>query len=118
MTEVLILEDEAIVAIDMAMWLEEQGYRVRGPFESGEKALESIARSTPDVAILDVNVQGEQDGLAVAERLKSQQVPFVIVTGYSATGYFENTDFLDGPILSKPYSQTELLKVLKSLNPV
>jgi len=81
---VLVVEDEFLVALEVESALEDLGCSVVGPFAKLAKALDA-ARSTPlDSAILDINLNGEMV-YPLAEFLTSQKVPFVFITGYTAS---------------------------------
>lgn len=80
---VLIVEDEAMIAMDMAQLLGAMGAEVIGPVASVEDALALIvdAAIRIDRAVLDINLRGQQ-GFAVADALLARGVPFVFATGY------------------------------------
>jgi DNA-binding NarL/FixJ family response regulator len=78
---VLIVEDEFLVAIDLASIVESIGHEVVGPVQSARSAID-LARTRPvDVALLDVNL-GTVTAAPVADVLDKQGVPYVIVTAY------------------------------------
>ena len=65
---ILVVEDEALIAMDLQALLEEAGYCVLGPANTSEAALALIERDEPDVALLDVNL-GRSDAFGVANAL-------------------------------------------------
>jgi PAS domain S-box-containing protein len=78
---ILVVEDEFIVAQDLAQRLEALGYRVAGTAASGERALELAAAQAPDLALMDISLRGEMDGLATAQALRRRHdIPSVFVT--------------------------------------
>src|SRR3954470_681835 len=79
----LIVEDDYLIAADLASSLEELGAEVIGPAGTVEDALELVQRSgeTLDGAVLDINLR-EQRVYPVATALARHGVPFVFVTGY------------------------------------
>ena len=80
-TSVLIVEDEAIIAADIEMTLQELGYAITGKAKSGLKALEMLAISTPDIVLLDINLNGSISGVDVAHVIKKDyRIPFVFLT--------------------------------------
>jgi diguanylate cyclase len=82
--KILIVEDESIIAEDMADSLIALGYRVTRIVYSGEEALESAAEERPDLVLMDVNLQGEIDGITAAEEMRSRfQIPVVYLTAYA-----------------------------------
>ncbi len=78
---VLILEDEALIALDLHDELRDAGYEVAGPFTTCAAALSWLQTATPDTAILDAALK---DGpcRAIAQELTHREVPFLIYSGY------------------------------------
>ncbi|MCK5674850.1 MAG: response regulator, partial [Spirochaetales bacterium] len=87
MISIFLIEDEAIVALDLKNNLEQLGYTVLGSAPSGEKALEVLQNIKPDLIILDIKLQGSLDGIDTAAILNKQYgIPFIILTAYSDEG--------------------------------
>jgi len=79
---ILVVEDEYLVALDLAEDLRAMGADVVGPVPSVEKALEAVdGDSALDGAILDINLQGSVI-FPVADRLAERHIPFFFTTGY------------------------------------
>jgi CheY-like chemotaxis protein len=78
---VLIVEDEYLIAADLAYELEKLGVEIVGPVASVAEALQLIENDTPDGAVIDINLRGEK-GYPVADALAHRRVPFVFATGY------------------------------------
>jgi DNA-binding response OmpR family regulator len=78
---VLILEDEALIGINLQDELQDAGFRVAGPFTTCSAALEWLQTATPDAAILDAALR---DGPCreIAQELGNRAVPFLIYSGY------------------------------------
>jgi CheY-like chemotaxis protein len=74
-----------------------------------EKALELVATTAFDVALLDVNVAGEAV-YPVAQELDRRRIPFVFVTGYTDQGL--DADYRNRPALTKPFSSAALGQAL------
>ena len=108
--DVLIVEDEALVALNLEMMLEELGCRVVATMMRLEQA-ESILSSeiSADVAVLDVNIGGSPV-FPLAEKLAARRVPIVFATGYGKSGIPEN--WRDRPVLQKPYTINDLTRCL------
>ena len=81
--DILLLEDEAIIAMDMEMTLEANGYSVLGPFGSLKQARAAITEARPAVAVLDVNLGKGETSFAFAEELAEKGIPVVFLSGYS-----------------------------------
>lgn len=76
---VLIVEDEALIADDIAGILEKYRYRITDVVDNAADALTTITKDKPDVALLDININGNLDGISLAPKL---QLPFVFLTSY------------------------------------
>lgn len=106
----LLVEDEAMVAMMLEDMLGDLGCEVVGPAGSVALALE-LARADQGIAgaILDVNVAGEPI-YPVAETLKARGVPFVFITGYGSADI--DGRFADAPTVQKPFSMPVLRDTL------
>ena len=78
---VLVVEDEAMIALMQVGVLENAGCVVLGPVRRVASALRVIAEQNVDIAILDINL-GREKSYPVADALAARNVPFVFVTGY------------------------------------
>lgn len=75
----MIVEDEPLIADDLAEKIAKHGYEVVAIVDEGKDALEAVDSESPDMALLDVNIEGEMDGIDLASRLS---IPFVFLTSY------------------------------------
>jgi DNA-binding NtrC family response regulator len=110
--EILIIEDEALIALDLERALREAGCETALAASVAE-ALACLDRGRPHAALLDVSLS---DGRAtrLAEAMRSLGVPFAVASGYE--GYELDEPALRGvPRLSKPYSHGEVERVLLEL---
>ncbi len=107
---VLIVEDELLVASDLSTSLEDFGYVVAGVAKSGEEALRKAQESQPDLVLMDIVLQGEMDGIQVAERLRSALgVPVLYLTSYGDTEKLERAKLTEPyAYLAKPWVESEL----------
>ncbi len=98
MTEqVLIVEDEFIVANDLMLILEKAGYRVCGIAASVEEAREIIREHKPDLVLLDIYLKGKLTGIDLAHELGEQHIPFVYLSANS------NQRVLEAAKATEPY---------------
>jgi diguanylate cyclase (GGDEF)-like protein len=82
--KILIVEDESIIAEDISDSLISLGYRITGMVYSGEEAIEAAGKFRPDLVLMDVNLQGEIDGITAAAEIRSRfQIPVVYLTAYA-----------------------------------
>ncbi len=80
----LIVEDEITLAEDIALRLTEAGYLIIGIAESVDKAIHILQSKRVDMAILDIFLQGKQDGIDLAEIINTQfKIPFLFLTSYA-----------------------------------
>ena len=81
---VLIVEDEAIVSMDLRHKLESLGYGVSAEIRSGEEAVDAVSQLHPDVVLMDIKLSGEMDGIDTAAQIRDQSnVPVVYLTAYA-----------------------------------
>src|ERR1700733_12552462 len=110
-SDVLIVEDDPIIALGFEDVILGFGVRMVRTAGSVIRALDMIAVRAPDFALLDVGLVREKS-FAIAERLDALKVPFAFVTGYGADGGFPAA-FAGKPRLAKPCSPESLEAVLK-----
>ena len=109
-TQVMIVEDESVIALDIKQSLNRLGYSVCGMAASGDSALRKIATNRPDVILMDIHLKGEMTGIDVSERVKSDfQIPIVYLTANADSSTFQEAKGTDpyGYIL-KPFDEKEL----------
>jgi len=112
MTAILIVEDESLVAMDIADCITEAGYRVVGPIGNLSEALRVGRDGVFDAALLDANLGGQTvDELAAA--LTNRNIPFAFVTGYARETL--PADFRHVPVVRKPYEHEHLKQVVRRL---
>jgi CheY-like chemotaxis protein len=111
--DVLIVEDDPIIALDFEDRILGFGVKQVRTAGSVATALEMIAGQAPDFVLLDVGLVGEKS-FAVAERLESLKISFVFVTGYGADVRLPAA-FAHRPRLTKPCSTDALQAVLRKL---
>jgi CheY-like chemotaxis protein len=108
----LVVEDEALVAMALEDMLLHLGCTVVGPALRLEPALKLAATEQLDGAVLDINL-GDDRSFPVAEILARRGVPFLFATGYGASGL--EPPFDQAPVLSKPYCLDALEAALRQL---
>jgi two-component system, response regulator PdtaR len=111
---VVIAEDEALIRMDLAEMLTEEGYDVVGQVGDGAKAVELAEALRPDLVILDVKMP-VLDGISAAERIASQRIaPVVILTAFSQRDLVERArDAGAMAYLVKPFSVTDLVPAIE-----
>jgi two-component system, response regulator PdtaR len=106
---ILVVEDEALIAMELSDRLTTLGYETCGPCARGEDALEIIKSHPPDLVLMDINLAGSFSGLDTAERLlKTHDVPVVFLTAYSDASLVERALKTEAyGFLIKPYQERE-----------
>lgn len=110
---ILVVEDEFLIAEDIASILEVLGYQVVGPAPTVPAALGLIAREKLDLALLDVNL-GRTTSAPIAAELFKRHLPFIVVTGY---GDLQIDDALlqAAPRIRKPFRPADFADALAKI---
>jgi len=106
---VLVVEDEFLIALDIAGALEQGGLEVIGPLACVRDALSALEREHVDGALLDANLGGEPVG-KVADALFARRVPFAFVSGYGREQLPQQHRGV--PLIGKPFTGEALLGVV------
>ena len=106
---VLLVEDEIVIALLVEQMLASLGHSVAGPAARLSKAMAMASQEAIDVAILDVNLGGEEV-YPVADIFGGAGIPFVFVTGYGRQGL--RPEYQHRPTLSKPFLTRSLSSAL------
>ncbi len=110
---VLVLEDDAMVAVLLEDMLGELGCTVIGPCRSAAAAMALVERTPPRVALLDINIGATQEGFVVAGALMALGVPFAFVTAAGPDAL--RPEFAGRPILPKPFHFAMLIRLIAEL---
>ncbi|WP_440952117.1 response regulator [Methanococcoides sp. FTZ1] len=113
---ILIVEDEMIVAMMIKLKLLEMGYRFAGHATSGEEAIRMVEEVKPDLIIMDIFLKGKIDGIeAASEIVKSYATPIIFLTG-DASNETRIRSSIANPVgyLEKPFMEEELEYVIES----
>jgi CheY-like chemotaxis protein len=117
--KILVVEDEAIVAMEIERTLKDQGYDVVGIFARGEQAVEGLDNLSPDLILMDIKLAGELDGIQTAAFVREQRdIPVVYLTAHSDEKTLVRA-LGSEPLgyVVKPFSQAELHATIQvSLN--
>jgi DNA-binding NarL/FixJ family response regulator len=112
---ILIVEDEPLIAENISMYLDNADFEVSGiAYDSGE-ANEQLHNNTPDAAILDVNLESEEDGIDIAKRINQKyQIPFLFLTSYSDKETLQRAKTVNpSGYIVKPFNEKTLLASLE-----
>lgn len=111
--KILLVEDDALIALDMEMSLERAGYLVTELVTRLEAAVEFAATGAFDLALLDVHLDGAPIW-PVTEVLQRRRIPFVLCTGYLSSANVPPS-CAGAPRLSKPVNHDVLIKTISDL---
>ncbi|PZV33857.1 response regulator [Mesorhizobium kowhaii] len=104
---VVLLEDEALIALDVEYSLRNAGFNVLGVFSSCAATLEWLKTNSPDVAVLDIDLR-DGDCVSIAKVLCARKIPFVVHSGSPASSGYHDPIFLKGKWVAKPCSPSDL----------
>ncbi len=108
-TRVLLVEDEAFIAMVVECYLEELGCEIVATASRLEDGLQKATDLQIDVALLDVNLAGKLS-YPIADVLNLRKIPFIFSTGYGCSALPDT--FSGTPVLPKPYEQLTLAQAL------
>ncbi len=109
-TQILIAEDENIIAKDISKTLTRLGYSVAGTFRTGEDVIKNAAIFNPDLILMDIKLEGEMTGIQAAELIKKElDVPIVYLTAFADPATLQKAKITEpfGYIL-KPFDEKTL----------
>ena len=96
--KIVVVEDERIVALEIAERLKRIGYEVSDLASSGEEAIPKIEKIRPDLVLMDIKLKGDMDGIDTAEQVQSRfGIPVVYLTAQA------DEDTLQRAMISEPY---------------
>jgi EAL domain-containing protein (putative c-di-GMP-specific phosphodiesterase class I) len=109
-SKILIVEDEALAAENIAKHLRKQGYDVSGIVASGEEAIAKAYDLYPDLVLMDISLQGNIDGILAANQINTRlQIPVVYMTAYADDATLERAKSTNPyGYLVKPFKPNDL----------
>ena len=112
--KVLVVEDEALIRLDLAEMLTEEGYVVAGEAADGEQAVELARRLHPDLVIMDIKMP-KVDGITAATSIVEERIaPVVMLTAFSQRELIEQArDAGAMAYLVKPFARHELVPAIE-----
>lgn len=115
--QVMLVEDEALLAILLQKNLQSLGYEVSGPYATGEEAVEEARKNRPDVVLMDIRLAGALDGIEAAEKIMAMHnTPIIFMTGYSDVETIARAQALNpAAYLVKPVSKEYIKSVIDTL---
>lgn len=114
---ILIVEDETVIALSLRILLMKAGYVINGIFARGEQAVISACENKPDLVLMDIRLAGDMDGIETAKQIAEQtHSPILFMTAYADPEVKEKAMELK-PLgfLQKPVNLTDIEQSLKTL---
>ncbi len=113
--KILIVEDEMLIGAKISMFLSELGYEVTGILPRAEEVLNHIQENSPDIALLDIQLKGDMDGIALAQNLmQTHRIPVVFLTANSDDATFQRAKAAQPyAFLAKHFNKTDLQRALE-----
>ena len=108
--KILVVEDEAIVAMDLQSQLQEMNYEVCGIADNGEDAISTASATRPNLILMDIVIKGGMDGIETAARVgRALHIPVIFLTAYSDDKIIERAARTASyGYLTKPFQAREL----------
>jgi len=115
MIEILVVEDEFVIAQDLKMTLERFGFKVCSVVASGEDAVIKANELNPDLILMDIMLEGDMDGIEAAEMIhQNKDVPIIYLTAYADTSTLIRAKASKPEAyLLKPWDERELQSTIK-----
>jgi CheY-like chemotaxis protein/DNA-binding PadR family transcriptional regulator len=109
MSKILVVDDEAIITMQLEERLSAMGYTVVGMASSGEDAIEKVRRLIPDLVLMDIVMPGKLNGIEAAKTIAEIDIPVVFVTSYADDAIIEKAKQVRpyGYIV-KPFNELEI----------
>ena len=108
--QILVVEDEVIVAMDIQRRLKNLGYIVPFVVSSGEEAITKVSENHPDLVLMDINLYGEMDGIEAASKIHAfSDIPIIYLTAYTDDKTLERAKISEPyAYIIKPFKDREL----------
>ena len=113
---ILVVEDEVIIARDIAMQLVDLGYHPVGLAVTGEQAIEMAGRLRPELVLMDIHLAGEMDGITAAQAIRDQlNLPTIFLSAFTEAGSLARAKRAEpAGYLTKPFAEYELSIVIET----
>lgn len=112
---ILIVEDELIIAEDMSSKLEQLGYDVVGIAINYDQAIELLEEEKPDLALLDIMIEGDRDGIEIGKTISASYfIPFIFITSHADKRTVAQAKMVKpSGYLMKPFEKDDLFTAIE-----
>lgn len=113
--QILIIEDELIIAKDIESILMHLGYGVEKIIQNGDEAISYLSFHSPDLVLCDISIKGQSDGIEVATRIsKKKKIPFVFLTSLSDPATLDRAKLaLPFGYIVKPFDERDIASAVE-----
>ncbi|MBZ9631269.1 response regulator [Salegentibacter sp. LM13S] len=114
--QILIVEDEMIIAANISLQLTEMGYEVSGIIPRGEDALNHIKNNLPDIVLIDIQLKGELDGIEAAQKMQEfhNNLAIIYLTANADEANFNRAKSTHPyAFISKPFKRLDLQRSIE-----
>ena len=114
-SKIIIVEDEIIIALDLKLRLENLGHYVLDIIFNGEDAIKKTGETNPDLVLMDIQLNGEIDGIEAAQQIRDlYNIPFIYLTGSHDNTILERIKITEpSGYITKPFDDTEIQNAIK-----
>lgn len=116
--KILVVEDEAMIALDIKEKLIDMGYIVPMTADNGADAIKYAGELRPDIILMDIVIKGDMDGIEAAEQIKEKfNIPSLFLTAYNSGSIIDRAMKVN-PIgyLLKPFDDSKLQDAILDMN--
>ena len=116
MNKILIVEDETLVALEIASALKKDGYQIIDCVENGEDALKAIEKEKPDLIMMDINIEGDINGIETLKKVYELygEIPSIFLTAYTDRSMMDSAiEMSPKAYITKPFRRDELYVAVK-----
>ncbi len=108
---ILIVEDEPLIADDIAGTLTEKGYGIMGPVDNADEASALLSKSKPSLVLLDIQIKGNRDGVQFASEVRTKhKLPFIFITSFYDRATLDRAKATEPQAyILKPFDERDLL---------
>ncbi len=111
---ILVVEDDPAIALEMEMIISVLGYRFMGNARSSVQALKEMDKEKPDLIIMDIAIEGDIDGITLAESISSFNIPIIFITGIEDSSFFDRAQKIPhSAYLVKPFHSLTLRSAIE-----
>ena len=110
---ILIVEDELLIALELKVVLSNEGYKILGVVNSGEKAIAAAEQQEPNFILMDINLKGKLNGVETAEKIVTK---VIFLSAYNPKDYSYSPVVKSSMFLTKPFSPKQVVNALERIH--